>query len=227
MTVFGLSRYPWAMTFATFATLFTFVLEFCLGKYFRRHAAQLTAKADAQADAEDNADTDEKAILKEKRRLMYTAASLTFECGIIFHSIFIGLTLGITSDPDTARALAVALCFHQACEGMALGATMVKAEYSVIKYAILGIIFVLVTPIGVAIGVGVGSAYQSESPLALGFEGGFDSLSAGILIYNAIADLILPTFSEEEMPSGIWLQAAAMCAMFAGAAIMSLIGKWA
>lgn len=215
------------MTFATFATLFTFVLEFCLGKYFRRRAAQLAASVGPPTDAEGNAELDPKAVAKEKTRLMYTTASLTFECGIIFHSIFIGITLGITSDPDTAKALAVALCFHQACEGMALGATFVKAEYSLLKYTILGMIFVLVTPIGVAIGIGVGSAYQSESQLALGFEGAFDSLSAGILIYNAIADLIIPTFSEDEMPQSTWLQAAAMCALFAGAAIMSLIGKWA
>ena len=227
-TLCQLSRYPWAMTFATAAVLFTFVLEFCLGKYFRRRAAQLEASADKPVDAERaRQPIDEKAAAHDRRRRMYVTASLTFECGIIFHSIFIGITLGITSDPDTAKALAVALCFHQACEGMALGATFVKAEYSLLKYAILGIVFVLVTPIGVAIGIGVGSAYQSESVLALGFEGAFDSLSAGILIYNAIADLILPTFSEEEMPQNAWLQAAAMVALFAGAAIMALIGKWA
>ena len=74
---------------------------------------------------------------------MYTAASLTFECGIIFHSIFIGITLGT-----------IALCFHQTCKGMALGATLVKAEYSLLMYTILGLMFVLVTPIGVAIGIG-------------------------------------------------------------------------
>ena len=51
--------------------------------------------------------------------------------------------------------------FHQGCEGVALGATFVNAGYSLVKYAILGIIFGLITPIGVAIGIGVGSAYQS------------------------------------------------------------------
>ena len=215
------------MTFATFSTLLTFVLEFCLSKYFRRRAARLAAQAGASTDTEGTAELDQKAAAKEKARLMYTAASLTFECGIIFHSIFIGITLGITSDPDTAKALAIALMFHQGCEGLALGSTFVKAEYSLLKYIILGVIFVLVTPIGVAIGIGVGGAYQSESQLALGFEGAFDSLSAGILIYNAIADLILPTFSEEEMPSSAWLQAAAISSMFVGAGVMSLIGKWA
>ena len=63
------------------------------------------------ADKEEAADVD--VIRAEQRRAMYTAASLTFEAGIIFHSIFIGLTYGITSDPGTLHALSVALCFHQ------------------------------------------------------------------------------------------------------------------
>jgi hypothetical protein len=40
---------------------------------------------------------------------MYVAASLTFELGITVHSIFVGLTYGITSDPATLHALSIAL----------------------------------------------------------------------------------------------------------------------
>ena len=43
----------------------------------------------------------------ELQRLRYTTASITFECGVIFHSIFIGITLGITSNAATARVRAV------------------------------------------------------------------------------------------------------------------------
>ena len=66
--------------------------------------------------------------------------------------------------------------------------------------------FVIITPLGVAIGAGIGASYQTESKAALGAEGGFNSLSAGMLIYNAIADLMLPTFDEAEMPRQGWLQ---------------------
>ena len=45
----------------------------------------------------------------EQSRAMYVAASLTFELGIIFHSIFVGLTYGTTSDPATLHALSIAL----------------------------------------------------------------------------------------------------------------------
>ena len=121
----------------------------------------------------------------------------------------------------------IALMFHQGCEGFALGSTFVLARYSLLKYILLALAFIIITPVGIAIGTGVGASYQSESRLALGFEGGFDSVSAGILIYNAIADLLLPTFSSCEMPSSKVTQALGIFGVFVGAGIMSLIAKWA
>ena len=112
-------------------------------------------------------------------------------------------------------------------EGLALGGTFVKAQYGTLKYTLLALCFIVITPLGVAIGAGIGSAYQTESRLALAFEGGFDSLSAGMLIYNAIADLMLPSFREDEMPRQWWLQALGMAGLFGGAGIMALIGQWA
>ena len=53
-----------------------------------------------------------------------------------------------------------------------------------------------VTPLGVGIGIGVATTWNTESKAALGAEGVFDAVSAGILIYNGLADLILPTFAE-------------------------------
>lgn len=80
----------------------------------------------------------------ELQRLQYTTASITFECGVIFHSIFIGITLGITADEDTARALLIALMFHQGCEGFALGSTFVLARYSLLKYSLLALAFIII-----------------------------------------------------------------------------------
>ena len=121
----------------------------------------------------------------------------------------------------------IALMFHQMCEGLALGVTFVKAEYSVVRYTLFGLLFLLITPIGIAIGMGVGSSYAASSKIALGFEGGFDSLSAGILIYNGLVDLIVPTFSRDELPRQSWLQGVGFICMFAGGAVMALIAKWA
>ena len=235
----GLSTvYPWALVFASFSSMLAFTLEWSLGKYFTRklhlpspkesdalHIDGPAAHGDVMELGLGSEAVDEKQ--KEMRRLQYTVISTTFEAGVIFHSIFIGITIGISSSADTVRSLMIALMFHQMCEGLALGVTFVKAEYSVLKYCLLGMLFLIITPLGIAIGMGVGSSYSAESKTALGFEGGFDSLSAGILIYNGLVDLIVPTFSREELPAQTWLQGMGFLSMFAGGAIMALIAKWA
>lgn len=84
-----------------------------------------------------------------------------------------------------------------------------------------------VTPIGIAIGIGVGSSYQENSELALGFQGSFNSVSAGILIYNGLVDLLIPTFSSTLLLGNKLLQFVAVALVFCGFACMSLIAKWA
>ena len=222
----GLStEYPWALVFASFSAMLAFTLEWSLNQYFKQKVVSVEPKS---AEIELGLDTqvlDDK--MRERRRLQYIVISTTFEAGVIFHSIFIGITVGISSSADTVRSLMIALMFHQMCEGLALGVTFVKAEYSVLKYCLLGVLFLVITPLGIGIGMGVGNSYSAESKTALGFEGGFDSLSAGILIYNGLVDLIVPTFSPEELPAQTWLQGLGFICMFAGGAVMSLIAKWA
>ncbi len=103
---------------------------------------------------------------------------------MFYAGIFIGITLGISSNAATVQALMIALFFHQGNEGLALGVLFVKAGYSRLKYMVLAAAFVFVTPLGVAIGIGVSNNYNGESKAALGTEGVFDAVSAGILIYN-------------------------------------------
>lgn len=134
--------------------------------------------------------------------------------------------MGIASNKNTVIALVIALIFHQANEGLALGVLFVKARYSLVKYILLAAVFVVITPIGTAIGIGLGSKYNGSSKAALGCEGVFDAFSAGILIYNGLVDLIVPTFADKELPKGRIKEVFGFFALFAGAAIMALIGKW-
>ena len=69
--------------------------------------------------------------------------------------------------------------------------------------------------------------YNGESKAALATEGVFDAVSAGILIYNALCGLIVPTFADDELPQSWIMQALGFGALYFGAAIMALIGKWA
>ena len=47
-----------------------------------------------------------------------------------------------------ALALLIALCFHQALEGIALGSTMVRAGFSLSKSCIMIVTYAMTTPIG-------------------------------------------------------------------------------
>ncbi|DBA87606.1 TPA: hypothetical protein ACH3X1_004629 [Trebouxia sp. C0004] len=237
----GLSTtYPWAMTIATAASLFTFNLEWILHKTFHQRLmrdAESSVKAVERFDAEAplpaaRADSNDDVAKAADRKVRLKAIqniviSYTFEAGIIFHSIFIGITLGISSNADTVRSLMIALIFHQGNEGLALGVLFMKAGYNRVKYVLLAAAFIIVTPLGVAIGIGVSNNYNGESKAALGTEGVFDAVSAGILIYNGLCDLILPTFSDDELPQSWTMQVAGFGALYTGAAIMALIGKWA
>lgn len=164
---------------------------------------------------------------QEARRREATVVAYVLEAGVIFHSIFIGISLGITHDPDVARSLLIALSFHQGFEGLAIGMAFMRAEYRKVKYLLFMLAFVLVTPIGISIGIGLSTSYNENGKVALAFEGAFNSVSAGILVYNALADLLLPAFAPEELPSQTWEQLLGFAFVFAGYCCMALLAKWA
>ena len=67
----------------------------------------------------------------------------------------------------------------QGFEGLALGGSFVMAGYSRLKYGLMAAAFILITPIGVAIGLGISSSFNPNSKAALVSEGTFNSISAG------------------------------------------------
>lgn len=69
----------------------------------------------------------------------------------------------------------------QAFDGLALGSAFVRAGFSRLKYCIFAALFVMVTPCGIAIGIGVSQSYAPGSKAALGTEAAFNSVSAGEL----------------------------------------------
>jgi zinc transporter 1/2/3 len=55
---------------------------------------------------------------------------------------------------------------------------------------LMAMVYTLTTPIGVAIGIAVSGHYSSHLAEALLLQGILDSVSAGILIYDALVNLI-------------------------------------
>lgn len=122
-------------------------------------------------------------------------AIFILEFGVIFHSVFIGLTLAVAG-PEF-KTLYIVLVFHQTFEGLGLGSRLAEAPWPKSKRwtpYLLGISYGLSTPIAIAIGLGVRETLSPGSRKQLMVNGIFDSISAGILIYTGLVELIAHEF---------------------------------
>lgn len=86
--------------------------------------------------------------------------------------------------------------------------------------------FAITTPTGIAIGIAVSSFYNSQSARSLVIEGTLDSISAGILVYMALVDLIAADFLSKRMSCNFKLQIMSYVALFLGAGLMSALALW-
>ncbi|KAJ2416181.1 hypothetical protein GGI10_001162 [Coemansia sp. RSA 2530] len=160
----------------------------------------------------------------------FHVSTYILELGICLHSVIIGLTLSVATGSEFTTLL-VAICFHQLCEGLALGSRLAQMQHknrAFLRAAISAAVFMLITPLGMVIGIGVRYSYQPNSPAALISIGVLDSLSAGILLYTGLVNLLAEEFGTLEF-RGYGVSKKAMCfaATYIGAGIMALIGKWA
>ena len=75
-------------------------------------------------------------------------------------------------------------------EGLGLGASLAQAHLPRSKTLTMAIVFCLTTPLGVACGIAASSEFAGDSPTSLCVKGAVNALSAGVLIYLALVDLI-------------------------------------
>lgn len=156
----------------------------------------------------------------------HAVISQVLELGIVSHSVLIGLSLGVSHSPCTIKPLVAALSFHQFFEGFALGGCIAQAQFKDKSTIIMACFFALTTPGGIAAGIGLASFYNPASPRALIIEGILDSISAGILVYMSLVDLIAADFMSKKMKSNTRLQVVSYFALFMGAALMSALAVW-
>ncbi|THG20155.1 hypothetical protein TEA_002391 [Camellia sinensis var. sinensis] len=278
----------------------------------KKSAVELGAVEEEGGGGEGEAAAEE--VVRMKQRLV----SQVLEIGIIFHSVIIGVTMGMSQNQCTIRPLVAALAFHQIFEGMGLGGCIaqrlrrnrrwrrtakkmrwrrgdegcwggesgvgegngeeddreeeVKAQileghsrsewmwekhitkkgengkprlpsygkakerkeqergFSFGTTAYMCFMFSVTTPIGIVLGMIIFSltGYDDSSPNALILEGLLGSLSAGVLIYMGLVDLIaLDFFHSKLMSSEYWLKKASFVALVLGSTSMSILALWA
>ncbi|KAJ8118036.1 hypothetical protein OPT61_g917 [Boeremia exigua] len=186
-----------------------------------------------QHDHTDNAtlgaDWESQGVIPETYAAQLTAVFI-LEFGVIFHSIFVGLTLAVAGDEFTV--LYIVLVFHQTFEGLGLGSRLAEVPWPKSKRwtpYLLGLGYGLSTPIAIAIGLGVRTTFAPESQTFLVVNGIFDSISAGILIYTGLVELMAhefmfsPYMQKGPVSRTLW----AFGLMMLGAGLMALLGYWA
>ncbi|KAF4431414.1 Zinc-regulated transporter 1 [Fusarium acutatum] len=221
----------------------SFLIEFCVQRAMRW---QLTKKTET-----DSAYLSPKAVAKAEM------ANITImEAGIIFHSILIGITLVVAGDSFFVT-LSIVIIFHQLFEGIALGTRIASLGYGQMPLALghshshstppptiertgtstvplwkklaLASGFAVVTPIGMAIGIGVLKVFNGNDPATLIAIGTLDAFSAGILIWVGLVEMWAQDWmlGGELTDAGSFTTILALFGLVCGMALMSLLGKWA
>jgi len=156
---------------------------------------------------------------------------LVLEAGIIFHSLLLGITLLVAGD-SVFITLFIVIIFHQMFEGLALGARIAalpsSSHLQKAKYYILPLAFAFITPIGMAIGIGVLQKFNGNDPSTIVALGTLDSLSAGILLWVGVVDMWAGDWLYGELrETGAVRTGVGMISFVAGMVLMGLLGKWA
>lgn len=92
-----------------------------------------------------------------------------------------------------------------------------------------GVAYSIVTPIGMAIGLGIRTTYNGDSATANYVTGTFDATSSGILLYTGLVELLAHEFifNEKMRQAPLGKVMLAIGEMLLGAGLMALLGRWA
>ncbi|KAJ2783774.1 hypothetical protein H4R18_001526 [Coemansia javaensis] len=229
----------WPALLAMLAILAMHLMEHVLTRRIARARPHADALAGAAAGATPSSSLQSEGFEKElhvhagalfaderRRRL----STYILELGIALHSVIIGMTLAVTGGSEF-RVLLAAISVHQFFEGMAVGsrvAALAFRSHPLLLRLLNAAVFALTTPLGQAIGIGIRQSFAPRSPSSLVVMGVLESLSAGILIYSAVVNLLVEEFASPEFAAfGRRLRVACFAATYLGVTAMTVIAKWA
>lgn len=193
---------------------------------YREPAVQTGDRNQQQSYFEDDVENQavDPMVLK-KQSLQITL----IEGGILFHSVFVGMTISITAEGFII--LLIAIVFHQMFEGLGLGSRIADVPYPKGSWKpwALVIAFGTTAPFGQALGLFTRSSYDPNSAFGLILVGVFNAISSGLLIYAALVDLLAEDFLSEEANATLTKKdkTQAFCYVLLGAAGMAIVGAFA
>ena len=194
--------------------------------------ANATNANNANANANTNTNTTNLAApLQQRDERRAAALAYSLEAGCVFHSVLIGLAVGVsvTASRPAVAALAAAVAVHQGVEGVALGCALARAPFSRARASWMAVAYSLTTPLGVAAGIGLaaGALYDPDSLAAVAATGVANGLSAGLLLYLGLCSLMMEELSKEDLLVRPGLRWAVHGAVLLGGAVMCVLALWA
>lgn len=101
--------------------VFVLVIDFCLARlmYRKRLKVLQTIRENIAIDGGREQEEKNENDLKRMQKIQAHADIIIIESGIVFHSVIVGLTLGVATEPGFI-ALFIAIVFHQACDGLGM-----------------------------------------------------------------------------------------------------------
>eukprot|EP00249_Psilotum_nudum_P008861 c21559_g1_i1 orf=167-1195(+) len=238
-------KFPFAGFVSMVSALCALIVEFCATAFQRRrllcNESFPKKEADAMGGTEGLSDVDmgdqeqpphgqiEEVVngsVTTAGLLRYRIISQVLELGIVIHSLIIGTAAGSSNKPCIIRPLIAALTFHQLFEGVALGGCIIQAQFNKRSTTSMIFFFSCTAPIGIGIGMAISSTYNESSRTAVIVDGVLNSLSAGILVYLGLVDLIASDFLGKRLLDDTILQIPAFLSLFLGMGATSFIAQW-
>ncbi|KAK3635825.1 high-affinity Zn(2+) transporter zrt1 [Elasticomyces elasticus] len=204
----------------------TFIIEYIAHRVSNRNISITTEPGTSDPKPTDVASEDS---LRPKNTAPQnlTLATTIMEAGIIFHSLLIGLVLVVAGDSGLIT-LFIVILFHQVFEGFSLGSRIAMIPGGFGHKIVLGVVFALTTPLGMAIGIGVLSKFNGNDPSTLIAIGTLNAFSAGILLWVGVVEMWFQEwFMGPLADAGAVKTIVCMLSLVSGIVVMSVLGKWA
>ena len=188
-TVFPVAEFTTCMGFFLVLTVEQIVHSFHHSSFLHNHGQQQALLGDAQRSDDGFYSSSSTSILPQKRKKNKPGEGLRTYILIValsLHSVFEGLALGLITDVDRLVQITGAIVIHKSVIAFSLSVNLVQHEMqtrTVVKSAIL---FAIMGPIGIGIGIAV---LSDSSELS-------SSLSSSILQGIANGTFLFVTFFE-------------------------------
>jgi len=135
---------------------------------------------------------------KPRRRRMTDAemAPYVLLIAVSLHAILAGVSLGVQSTRTNITAVAIAIISHKAPAAFSIGFAFYKSGVTTYKHmCAIMFAFACVTPLGIAIGVGIGSSSPTASLI-------LEGLAAGSFIYVGATEIATDEFETSAEACG-------------------------